>query len=41
MTHAAELMRLDYTGQTATELLALEGKYRTDSLCRAFEAALQ
>ena len=41
MTHAAELMPLDYAGQTARELLALEGKYRTDSLCRAFESALQ
>lgn len=41
MTQATEPMPLDYAGQTATELLALEGKYRTDSLCRAFESALQ
>ena len=41
MTQAPELMRLDYAGQSAAELLALEGKYRTESLCRAFEAALQ
>ena len=30
-----------YSGQTADELLALEGKYRTDSLVLAFEQAIQ
>jgi hypothetical protein len=29
-----------YSGQTAEELLALEGKYRTDSLVLAFEEAI-
>src|ERR1700692_2235333 len=30
-----------YSGQTAVELLSLEGKYRTDSLVLAFEAAIR
>lgn len=30
-----------YSGQTTEELLALEGKYRTDSLVVAFEDAIQ
>ena len=30
----------EYSGQTTDELLALEGKYRTDSLVLAFEEAL-
>lgn len=30
-----------YAGQTTDELLALEGKYRTDSIVLAFEEALQ
>jgi hypothetical protein len=36
-----ELQWLDkYTGETVDELLALEGKYRTDSLVLAFEQAM-
>jgi hypothetical protein len=31
---------LEYSGQSTDELLALEGKYRTDSLVVAFETAL-
>jgi hypothetical protein len=30
----------EYTGQTVEELIALEGKYRTDSLVLAFEQAI-
>jgi hypothetical protein len=37
----AELQWLDgYSGQTVDELIALEGKYRTDSLVLAFEQAI-
>jgi hypothetical protein len=36
-----QLEWLEYAGQTAADLLALAGQYRTDSLCVAFEAALQ
>jgi aspartokinase len=32
---------LNYDGQTTNELIALEGKYRTDSLVSAFEQAIQ
>jgi hypothetical protein len=32
---------LNYDGQTTDELIALEGKYRTDSLVSAFEQAIQ
>ena len=35
-----ELEWLEYSGQTTEELIALEGKYRTDSLVCAFEEAL-
>ena len=36
-----ELPWLDYSGQSVDELLALEGKYRIDSLVIAFEEAIQ
>jgi len=32
---------LDYSGQSTEELLALEGKYRTDSLVVAFDEAMR
>jgi Domain of unknown function (DUF4375) len=41
MIEEQELEWLDYTGQSAAELLAAEGKYRIDSLCCAFEWALR
>ena len=41
MTDEQKLECLDYAGQSATELLALAGHFRADSLCSAFESALQ
>ncbi len=32
---------LEYAGQSAADLLAMDGRYRADSLCCAFESALQ
>ncbi len=41
MIEQQQLEWLDYGGQSPAELLAAEGKYRIDSLCCAFEWALQ
>ncbi len=40
-TQPEQLEWLEYAGQSSADLLAMDGRYRTDSLCCALESALQ